>query len=91
MTLFSELTAHNRVPQNCLHNMGSQTMLQALLHLSCTSHGVEISTCLQKTEVVNMLKEHLGSDYEVYEVHEDEDVLALFIIWQNMTGWDLDW
>ena len=61
------------------------------LHLDCTTHGVEITTCLPKSEVINMLKEHLGSNYEAYEVHEDEDVLALFIIWQNMTGWDLDW
>lgn len=62
------------------------------LHLSCSSHGVEIVTCLPKYEVVNMLKElvseHPESDYEVCE---DDDIINLFTIWQNMTGWDLDW
>ena len=67
------------------------TVHDGWLHLDCTTHGVEITTCLPKSEVINMLKEHLGSDYEVYEVHEDEDVLALFKLWQNLTGWDLDW
>ena len=62
------------------------------LHMNCTSHGVEITTCLQKSEVVNMLKElvaeHPESDYEICE---DDDIINLFTIWQNMTGWDLDW
>lgn len=62
------------------------------LHLSCTSHGVEITTCLEKAAVVNMLKElvaeHPESDYEICE---DDDIVNLFTIWQNMTGWDLDW
>ena len=62
------------------------------LHCSCTSHGVEISTCLNKHEVVNMLKElvaeHPESDYEICE---DDDILNLFTIWQNMTGWNLGW
>ena len=62
------------------------------LHLSCTSHGVEITACLDKSEIVNMLKElvaeHPESDYEICE---DDDIINLFTIWQNMTGWDLDW
>ena len=62
------------------------------LHLSCMSHGVEITTCLQKTEVVDMLKElvaeHPESDYEICE---DDDIINLFVIWQNMTGWNLNW
>lgn len=62
------------------------------MHLSCTSHGVEIITCLMKAEVVSMLKvlvaEHPESDYEICE---DDDIINLFTIWQNMTGWDLDW
>ena len=62
------------------------------MHLSCTSHGVEITTCLEKAEVVKMLKElvaeHPESDYEVCE---DDDIVAMFITWQNMTGWDLHW
>lgn len=62
------------------------------LHCSCTCHGVELSTCLEKTEIVNMLKElvaeHPESDYEICE---DDDILNLFTIWQNMTRWDLDW
>ena len=65
---------------------------QSFLHCSCSSHGVEISTCLHKHEVVNMLKnlvaEHPESDYKVCE---NDDILILFIVWQNMTGWDLDW
>lgn len=62
------------------------------LHCSCTSHGVEIHTCLNKYEVVNMLKElvaeHPESDYEICE---DDDIINLFAIWQNMTGWNLGW
>lgn len=62
------------------------------LHLSCTSHGVGITTCLEKAEIVKMLKElvaeHPESDYETCE---DDDIINLFTIWQNMTGWDLDW
>lgn len=62
------------------------------LHLSYTSHGVEISTCLMKSEVVNMLKELVAEHPEGdYEVCEDDDTINLFKIWQNMTGWDLDW
>ena len=62
------------------------------LHLSCTSHGVEICTCLQKAEVVSMLKEFVAEHPEsTYEVCEHDDIVAMFIIWQNMTGWDLDW
>lgn len=55
------------------------------LYLSCTSHGVEISACLDKTDVVNMLKE-LGAAFR-----RDADIISLFTIWQNITGWDLDW
>lgn len=62
------------------------------LHLNCTSHGVRLNACLQKFEVINMLKElvaeHPESDYEICE---DDDIINLFTIWQNMTGWDLDW
>ena len=62
------------------------------LHLSCTSHGVEITTCLDKTEVVNMLRELVAEHPEGdYEICEDDDIINLFTIWQNMTGWDLDW
>lgn len=60
--------------------------------LSCTSHGVKIATVLQKSEVIAMLKElvaeHPESDYEICE---DDSIINLFTIWQNMTGWDLDW
>ena len=62
------------------------------LHGTCTSHGVEIHTCLNKYEVVDMLKELVAEHTEDnYEVCEDDDIMALFTIWQNMTGWDLDW
>lgn len=60
------------------------------LHCMCTSHGVEISACLNKNEVVAMLKELVAEHPEGdYEVCEDDDIMALFITWQNMTGWDL--
>ena len=62
------------------------------LHCSCTSHGVEIHACLNKYEVVDMLKELVAEHPEGdYEVCEDDDIMALFITWQNMTGWDLGW
>lgn len=65
---------------------------QPWLHCSCTSHGVEISACLDKCEMVDMLKELIAEHPERdYEVCEDDDIMTLFIIWQNMTGWDLDW
>ena len=62
------------------------------LHCSCTSHGVEIYACLNKYEVVDMLKEFVAEHPESdYEICEDDDIISLFTIWQNMTGWDLDW
>ena len=62
------------------------------MHLSCACHGVEITTCLEKAEVVNMLKELVAEYPESdYEICEDDDIINLFTIWQNMTGWDLDW
>lgn len=61
---------------------------QPWLHCSCTSKNVEISACLDKSEVVNMLKELVAEHPEGdYEVCEDDDIMALFVIWQNMTGW----
>lgn len=59
------------------------------LHLAARMQGIEITACVFKDEIVGMLKEHLGSAYASYEVHEDEDVLALFDLWQNLTGWGL--
>lgn len=65
---------------------------QSWLHCSCTTHGVEICACLNKYEVVSMLKElvaeHPESDYEICE---DDDIINLFTTWQNMTGWNLGW
>lgn len=62
------------------------------LHLTCASHGVEISACLMKSEVVDMLKELVAEHPEGdYELCEDDDIINLFTIWQNMTGWNLDW
>lgn len=62
------------------------------LHLRAKVQGIEMVCCIFQHEVVKMLKdlvaEHPESDYEVCE---DDDIVALFIIWQNMTGWDLDW
>ena len=65
------------------------TGCEAWLHLRCTTHGVEISTCVRKRDVINELKAlELPADYEICE---NDDILVLFILWQNMTGWDLDW
>ena len=65
---------------------------QPWLHCACTSHGVEVCACLEKYEVVAMLKELVAEHPEGdYEVCEDDDIMALFTTWQNMTGWDLDW
>ena len=62
------------------------------MHLRCTCHGVEISACLDRAKIVRMLKglvaEHPESDYEICE---DDDIINLFTIWQNMTGWNLGW
>lgn len=82
----------NQVANEADHPATYYKMDDDTLHLACDSHGVEISTILNKSEVVFMLKElvaeHPESDYEVCE---DDDILAMSIIWQNMTGWDLDW
>ena len=68
------------------------TVHEGWMHLSCTSHGVEITTCLEKAAVVSMLKELVAEYPESdYEICEDDDIINLFTIWQNMTGWDLDW
>lgn len=63
----------------------------AVLHMTGWVQGVEIRVCVDKHEIINDLKECLGDNYEAYEVHEDEDILALFTLWQNMTGWNLGW
>lgn len=81
----------NQVANEADHSATYQKLDSHTLYLTCDSHGVEISTILNSGEIIDMLKEHLGSNYEAYEVHEDEDVLVLFITWQNMTGWALDW
>ena len=81
----------NQVANEADHPATYHKLDDNTLHLMCDTHGIEISAILSKSEVINMLKEHLGSAYVAYEGHEDEDVLALFIIWQNMTGWDLYW
>ena len=81
----------NQVANEADHPATYHKMDDDTLHLMCDSHGVEISAILDRCEIISMLKEHIGDNYEVYEVHEDADVLLLFITWQNMTGWDLDW
>lgn len=80
----------NQVANEADHSTACDKLGEDILHLTCYSHGVEISTILGRHEIINMLKEHLGDNYEYYEVHEDEDILALFIIWQNLTGWNLE-
>ena len=83
---------HNQVANEADHPATYYKMDENTLHLECDSHGVEISTILKKSDVVDMLKElvaeHPESDYEVCEYG---DIVAMFIIWQNMTGGDLDW
>lgn len=80
----------NQVANEAGHFTACDKLGKDILHLTCDSHGVEISTILGRHEIINMLKEHLGDNYEYYEVHEDEDILALFIIWQNLTGWNME-
>ena len=82
----------NQVANEADHPVSCYKIDSSALHLACDTHGVEISTVLYRYEVVAMLRdlvaEHPESDYEICE---DDDVVALFIIWQNMTGWDLEW
>lgn len=63
----------------------------ACLHMTGWVQGIEIRVCVDKDEIINDLKavvdEYPESDYEICE---DDDIMALFIIWQNMTGWNLD-
>ena len=61
----------------------------ATLHMTGWVQGIEIRACVDKYEIIDDLKEHLGNSYEAYEVLEDEDIMALFTFWQNMTGWNL--
>ena len=68
------------------------TKTKNALHLSASVQGIEMVSCVFKQDVVNMLKELVAEHPEgAYEVCEDDDIVAMFIIWQNMTGWDLDW
>lgn len=64
--------------------------VQGYLHMTARVQGIEMVCCVSKAEVVDMLKESCGNNYEDYEVHEDEDILALFITWQNLTGWNVE-
>lgn len=82
----------NQVANEADHPISCSKLDENTLDLVCDTHGVEISTILNKSEVVTMLKELVAEDPEGnYEVCEDDDIIAMFIIWQNMTGWDLDW
>lgn len=54
------------------------------LHLTASVQGVEMITCVFKYELVDMLKD-LG-----YEVSQDTDVLVLFTLWQNASGWNVE-
>lgn len=82
----------NQVANEADHPATYYKMDDDTLHLACDSHGVEISTILNRSEVVSMLKELVAEHPEGdYEVCEDDDIVAMFIIWQNMTGWDLNW
>ena len=58
----------NQVANEADHPVSYYKLDDKTLHLSCDSHGVEISTILNRSEVVNMLKElvaeHPEGDYE---------------------------
>lgn len=62
----------------------------ATLHMTGWVQGIEIRVCVDKYEIIDDLKaivdEHPESDYEICE---DDDIAALFNLWQNMTGWNL--
>lgn len=81
---FRALTEHKaETPVEC-------TEVQDCLHCATKIEGVEVVACVFKEEVLQMLHEHLGSNYEYYEVHEDDDILALFSTWQNASGWNME-
>lgn len=64
----------------------------AWLHLTGWVQGIEIRACVDKGEVIDDLKAVFGEYPQCdYEICEDDDVLELFVLWQNMTGWNMDW
>lgn len=62
----------------------------AVLHMTGWVQGIEIRACVDKHEIIDDLRavvsEHSEDDYEICE---DDDIAALFNLWQNMTGWNL--
>lgn len=77
--------ADGPVEVDCL-NRGTK---HASLHIIGKVQGVEVRTCVDKQEVIDDLRAlELPADYEI---DESADIVDLFIIWQNMTGWNLDW
>lgn len=81
----------NQVATEAAHSTSYSKLDAETLHLMCDSHGVEISTILNKFEVMTMLMELVVEQpNDDYEVFEDDDILALFIMWQNLSGWNLE-
>lgn len=62
--------------------------VQEALHLSTRVQGIEMVTCLFKPEVLELLEECPES---AQALCEDDDILAMFIVWQNATGWNMHW
>ena len=64
--------------------------VQGALHLQAKVRGIEMVCFIFQKEVVRMLKELVAEHPEGgYEICEDDDIMALFTLWQNMTGWNL--
>lgn len=75
----------NQVANEADHPVSCSKIDDYALYLTCASHGVEINTILDKSEIVSMLRELVA------EVRAHDDIMVLFILWQNLTGWDRDW
>lgn len=57
------------------------------IHWSCDVQGVEISTCMFKSDV---LKEFSALELpESCTLCEEDHIESLLVLWMNMTGWNM--
>lgn len=59
------------------------------IHWTCSVLGVKITACMDKNMVLDELKTLEFPAGCV--ICEEDDIESLLTIWQNMTGWNLDW
>ena len=61
----------------------------ASLHITGKVRGIEIRTCLDKSEVLDdldaVLAEHPCDDVKY---SQDDDIESLFNLWRDLTGWN---